>query len=144
MYSSIDPKTDAFSMNFCTEAERLWAIERSNGRDSILNIAAAEFLCLGYLGHGRDHAILAYVSEASDMGVRMGLFGRDNNDTMEEADESPGVADKAIASARMHAAWGVFNWITLSRSAYDLLLLHTQLILLWYEGSCLYSIASLA
>lgn len=69
MYSSIDSKTDVLAMNFCTEAEMLWAVERANRHDSIMNAAAAEFLCLGYLGQGRDHAILMYVSEVAEMGV---------------------------------------------------------------------------
>lgn len=114
MYSSIDPKTDALAIQFCTEAESLWTVERSNNRDSLLNAAAAEFLCLGYLGHGRDHAIVTYVTEVSEMGVRMGLFGIDDEDGLKEAGISAGLSDEDT-SARMYAAWGMFNWITLSR-----------------------------
>ena len=108
MYSTIEPEIDALVMSFCTEAERLWAIERNHEQDSIMNVAAAEFLCLGYIGQGRDHAILKYVSEASNMGNRMGLFGVQN--TIEDKGVSE-VMDEAI-KARMYAAWGVFNWIT--------------------------------
>ncbi|KJZ69239.1 hypothetical protein HIM_11362 [Hirsutella minnesotensis 3608] len=105
MYSFIDPDTDGLAIRFCAEAERLWAIERRNERDSLTNIAAAEFLCLGYLGQGRDHAIVAYVSEASNMGKRMGLFGTQDEDPMEEpSDSSPETAE--AARARMHTAWG--------------------------------------
>ena len=112
MYSSIDSKTDALAMSFCTEAERLWAFERSNERDSVMTVAAAEFLCLGYLGQGRDHAILTYVSEASNMGLRMGLFGIEGQDSMKETSWAAEVTDEATR-ARMYVAWGVFNWITL-------------------------------
>ena len=108
MYSSINPETDTLALSFCAEAEKLWAIERNHGHDSIMNIAAAEFLCLGYVGRGRDHAIVMYVSEASDMGVRMGLFGIQG--AIEETNISE-VIDEAMR-ARMYAAWGVFNWIT--------------------------------
>lgn len=100
-------------MGFCKEAERLWNIERANGRDSVLNAAAAEFLCLGYLGQGRNHALLTYASEASDMGVRMGLFGIDGDDDLPETDVIADI-DNDATRARMYAAWGIFNWITLS------------------------------
>lgn len=116
MYSSIDPQTDALALSFCTEAEKLWNVERDNKRDSVLNIAATEFLCLGYLGQGRDHAILKYVTEASEMGVRMGLFGvPDQNDGAGEEVGKPVQVTDQETKGRMHAAWGVFNWITLSR-----------------------------
>lgn len=123
MYSGIDSKTYVLVTSFCTEAERLWLIERRNGRDSIMNAAAAEFLCLGYVGQGRDHAVLTYISEASEMGVRMGLFGVDDNDATSKTLKQAGVTDKA-KSARRHAAWGVFNWITLSHSAHSFHQLH--------------------
>ena len=112
MYSCIDARTKELALSFCEEAERSWNIERANGRDSVLNAAAAEFLCLGYLGQGRNHALLTYASEASDMGVRMGLFGIDGNYDSAETDEAAEAADDATR-ARMHAAWGIFNWITL-------------------------------
>lgn len=111
MYSSVDTNTNALAMSFCIEAERLWAIERSNNRDSILNIAAVEFLGLGYLGQGRDHAILSYVSEATQMGQRMALFGVENQENLAKSSHGPEFADKPMR-ARMHAAWGIFNWIT--------------------------------
>ena len=119
MYSAIDPETDSLAIRFCTEAERLWATERENKRDSLTNIAAAEFLCLGYLGQGRDHAILAYVSEASSMGKRMGLFGAEGQDAMAEPNQCAEGVDAAM-KARMHASWGIFNWITLSHPSRSL------------------------
>ena len=123
MYSSIEPDTDVLAMSFCTEAEKLWAIERNNERDSLMNVAAAEFLCLGYLGQGRDHAILAYVSEAADMGTRLGLFSIEAQDPEREMDNSFNTKNDATR-ARAHAAWGVFNWITLSHPAGNFRQLH--------------------
>ncbi|KAG5932410.1 hypothetical protein E4U53_001348 [Claviceps sorghi] len=71
MYSAVEPKTDALATEFCVEAETLWAAERESGRDSILTLAAAQFLCMGYLGQGRDHAVLKYLAEATNMAGRM-------------------------------------------------------------------------
>ena len=138
MYSSIDPDTDGLAIEFCKEAEGLWNVERGHGNDSLLNIAAAEFLCLGYLGQGRDHAILAYVNEASNMGKRLGLFGSQGQD--QDVVEKPGEVSEGKGEAkraRMHAAWGVFNWITLSHPVHSLhqlrLLANTPL---HNSGSC--------
>lgn len=105
MYSSITPETYTLALDFCAEAEKLWRAERRSGRDSIETLAAAEFLCLGYLGQGRDHAILTYVSEASRMGQRMGLFG------VEEPEEDATATADDATRARRFTAWGVFNWI---------------------------------
>lgn len=113
MYNAVDAEAGALAVQFCTEAERLWKIECSNQRDNIMAVAAAEFLCLGYLGQGRDHAILMYVSEASQMGQRMGLFGVEleaGPNEMEKADDMHDITD-SDTSARMYASWGVFNWI---------------------------------
>ena len=44
----------------------------------------AEVLCLGYLGQGRDHVILEYLSEASNMSILMGLFGIEGRDAAKE------------------------------------------------------------
>lgn len=145
MYSSIDPKSNALAMSFCQEAERLWKVERSNNRDTITNIAAAEFLCLGYLGQGRDHAILAYVHEASKMGQRMKLFGVESQHDSARSSLGTDTVDKPTR-ARMYAAWGVFNWITLV----FLLIIPRPLckILIGsctnHKGSCRYSIVNQA
>lgn len=112
MYSSIDPKTSTLALGFCTEAERFWDIERNNSRDTLTTLAAAEFLCLAYLGRGRDYTILAYVSDASQMGQRMGLFGVKSRENTAWSRDAIEVVDDATR-ARMYAAWGVFNWITL-------------------------------
>lgn len=110
IYGYIDPDAEERALDFCTEAERLLAIERMQSRDSITTVVAIEFICLGYLGQGRDDAILKYISEASQMGTRLGLFGVPDGSTTEVSDE---VAPSDESSrARSYASWGVFNWIT--------------------------------
>ena len=112
MYGYFDPKSEELADDFCAEAERLWAIERDSATDSLTNLAAAEFICFGYLGQGKDHAILEYVAQTSAMGTRLGLFGisDDDDDAMQGTDTSQG--SSSAQRARMFAAWGVFNWIT--------------------------------
>ncbi|POR36619.1 N-terminal fungal transcription regulatory domain-containing protein [Tolypocladium paradoxum] len=105
MYSAIDPQTDALTAPFCAEAERLWEMER--GTNSTVNIAAAQFLSLGYLGQGRDHAVLKYLREACNMGIEMGLFGIEDGAAVASIAKLTGEAKRA----HMYAAWGVFNWI---------------------------------
>lgn len=111
MYSAIDHHTDELALQFCTEAERLWAIEQRKGNDTILNIAAIEFISLGYLGQGRDHSVLKYLSQAAQMGVRMRLFGIEPEDTTSTLTDGTTLTDDA-KSAHMYTAWGVFNWLT--------------------------------
>lgn len=111
MYSSIDASLDAMAIDFCTEAEKLWDVEMTNKRDAFMTIAATEFLCLGYLGQGRNHSILSYISDASLMGQRMGLFGLEVQQTTPKTSDAPKDIDKRTR-ARMYAAWGVFNWLT--------------------------------
>lgn len=86
-------------MPFCEEAERLWDIERQNSCDSTLNMEAAVFLCLGYLGQGRDHAVLKYLAEVTGMGTRLGSFGVEGEQITDD-----------VLSSDVYAAWGVFNW----------------------------------
>lgn len=105
MYSAIDPHTNALTARFCAEAERLWEMER--GTNSTVNIAAAQFLSLGYLGQGRDHAVLRYLGEACTMGIEMGLFGVEDGVA---AARTAGLTGEP-KRAHMYAAWGVFNWI---------------------------------
>lgn len=62
----------------------------------------------GIPGPGRDHVILFYLNAASDMAVRMGLFGVQDDDIQLDIDLMPAPA----RSAHLHAAWGAFNWIT--------------------------------
>ncbi|KAK4082759.1 uncharacterized protein Triagg1_1649 [Trichoderma aggressivum f. europaeum] len=108
MYSTVDPSIDVHAATFCTEAESIWKTEKEH--DSILNLAAALFLSLGYLGQGRDHAVLSYISQATKMAMRLGLFGvEDNGQAKVKVDKMTAEA----ASAYLHAAWGSFNWISL-------------------------------
>ncbi|KAL6805193.1 N-terminal fungal transcription regulatory domain-containing protein [Trichoderma sp. SZMC 28012] len=108
MYSAADPDIDVHAAAFCTEAESIWKTESEH--DALPNLAAALFLSLGYLGQGRDHAVLSYISQATKMAVRLGLFGvEDNGKAKVKVDKMTAEA----ASAYLHAAWGSFNWISL-------------------------------
>ncbi|KAG6006167.1 hypothetical protein E4U21_007277 [Claviceps maximensis] len=112
MYSAIDPKTDGLATEFCAEAEILWIAERELGNDSTLTLAAAEFLCMGYLGQGRDHAVLKYLAEATNMAGRMGLFSSESQNNGRETRNFLDLTG-APKAAYMYAAWGIFNWLTL-------------------------------
>lgn len=112
MYSAIDPKTDALATEFCAEAEILWTAERELGHDSALTLAAAVFLCMGYLGQGRDHAVLKYLAEATNMAGRMGLFSSEAQTGHRETRDFLDLTG-APKAAYMYAAWGIFNWLTL-------------------------------
>ncbi|KAJ4859769.1 fungal zn(2)-Cys(6) binuclear cluster domain-containing protein [Trichoderma breve] len=101
-----DPDSGSLALRFCAEAESLW--ERQRSYDSILNLAAVQFLSLGYLGQGRDHVVLAYLNEASQMAVRMGLFGVGANHKQQQIELMP----EPAKTAQLYAAWGSFNWIT--------------------------------
>ncbi|KAL7908161.1 N-terminal fungal transcription regulatory domain-containing protein [Trichoderma velutinum] len=104
--SAQDPESGSLALRFCTEAESLWEHQRSY--DSILNLAAIQFLSLGYLGQGRDHVVLAYLNEASQMAVRMGFFGVGANHKQQQIELMP----EPSKTAQLYAAWGSFNWIT--------------------------------
>ncbi|KAK4077779.1 transcriptional regulator family: Fungal Specific TF [Trichoderma aggressivum f. europaeum] len=101
-----DPDGGSLALRFCTEAESLWESQRSY--DSILNLAAVQFLSLGYLGQGRDHVVLEYLNEASQMAVRMGLLGVGANHKQQKIELMP----EPEKTAQLYAAWGSFNWIT--------------------------------
>lgn len=106
MYGAIDRRSTKFAISFCREAENQWPI--GNQRDTVLRMAAAEFMSLAYLGQGRDHSHLKYLAEAASIGLRLGLFGVERSSITTEIEKMP----PDLASAYMHAAWGVFNWIT--------------------------------
>lgn len=99
MYCAVEPQADEFALSFCAEAERLWNIERGNQHDSTLNMVAAVFLCLGYLGQGRDHSVLKYLAEVTGMGTRLQFFGIEGEQDLGD-----------VPSSDVYAAWGVFNW----------------------------------
>ncbi|KJZ68893.1 hypothetical protein HIM_11715 [Hirsutella minnesotensis 3608] len=107
---AMDERTDELALRFCAEAESLWQDERTNGNDSVLTLAAAEFLSLGYLGQGKDHSVLKYLKEAADMGARMGLFTVEGQ-VLSGACQSMPISEPRIP--QMYAAWGIFNWLTL-------------------------------
>lgn len=105
MYSGSDPSIKEYIPQFCAEAEHRWTDDKAT--DSLLNLASTQLLGLAYLGDGKDHHVLTYVSEANAMGTRMGLFGVDPTEAASKAQEIP----PALQNATSYAAWGTFNWI---------------------------------
>ncbi|EXK23545.1 hypothetical protein FOMG_19693 [Fusarium oxysporum f. sp. melonis 26406] len=107
MYSALDRTVKKYTSQFCEEAERRWSEEKS--KDSFLTLAGTQLLGLAYIGDGKDHYVLTYISEANSMGTRLGLFGVDPTVvTPKTREESP-----EFQSAISYAAWGSFNWIVL-------------------------------
>ncbi|KAM5529810.1 Nitrogen assimilation transcription factor nit-4-like protein 1 [Fusarium oxysporum f. sp. phaseoli] len=113
MYSGIDPSIKEYIAQFCEEAEYRWADEKAN--DCLLNLASTPLLGLAYLGDGKDHYILTYVSEANAMATRMGLLGVDPAVAASEAQE----ITPALQNATSSAAWSTFNWIVLMSLFYQ-------------------------
>ncbi|KAI3572557.1 hypothetical protein IWW34DRAFT_637377 [Fusarium oxysporum f. sp. albedinis] len=105
MYSGFNPSIKEYIPQFCEEAEHRWTDEKAT--DSLLNLASTQLLGLAYLGDGKDHHVLTYVSEANAMATRMGLFGVDPTEAARKAQE----ITPALQNATSHAAWGTFNWI---------------------------------
>jgi hypothetical protein len=59
MYTTFDRTVEGLSLQFCKEAEEVLETHRGNAdADSTLVLAALQFLSLGYMGQGRDHAVL--------------------------------------------------------------------------------------
>lgn len=110
MYSAFDAKADALALRFCAKAEALWAREQSHNIDSPNNIVAAQFLSLGYLGHGRDHSVIRYLTAAAKMGARMGFFGIAGQASFTNSGSSTPTEEEEIS--RRYTAWGIFNWLT--------------------------------
>jgi hypothetical protein len=106
MYATIDHEAQKFASQFRVEAEFLWQVERKS--DTIMNMASAQLLSLAYIGQGRDHAVLAYLSEACHMGIRLGMFGVEDNEKADLEALTP-----AVQRACRYTSWGVFNWIVL-------------------------------
>ncbi|KAG8671404.1 hypothetical protein FPOAC2_04740 [Fusarium poae] len=113
MYSGIDSAVGKYIPEFCEETEKRWSSEKTT--DSLLTLAAIELLGLGYLGNGKDHYVLTYVSEVNSMGRRMGLFGVDSNVAIAKAKQ----VSPDMQSATSYAAWGTFNWIVLMALFYQ-------------------------
>jgi hypothetical protein len=105
MCTSIDSTAKEFTQQFCKEAEELWSVEKST--DSLLTLAATQLLGLAYLGNGKDHYVLTFVSEVNSMGTRMGLFGVETVAAISKAKQ----VSPELQSATSYAAWGTFNWI---------------------------------
>ena len=109
MFSTIDHSVEELPIQFCEEAESI--INAQNDRqvtDSVIDLAALQFLSLGYLGQGRDHAVLKYLAEAINVGERMGLWGVDDDRAKARMDK---MSDDE-ANNFLFITWGVFNWIT--------------------------------
>ncbi|KAM0556847.1 hypothetical protein ACHAPJ_005519 [Fusarium lateritium] len=113
MYNTLNSNVKQYIPQFCEEAEKRWTEEK--WRDSLLTLAATQLLGLAYLGDGKDHYVLTYVSEVNSMGTRMGLFGVESSVAISKARElSP-----EMQSATSYAAWGTFNWIVLMALFYQ-------------------------
>ncbi|KAJ2988618.1 hypothetical protein NUW58_g3878 [Xylaria curta] len=104
MYSAFDESAMQHAHGFCQIAEILFETES----DSYSSMAGAILLSISLLGHGKDHAVLRYATDAMKIGTRLGLFS--------DIQHAIGVYQSGIKtvdddlSARSHAAWGVFNW----------------------------------
>jgi hypothetical protein len=77
MYSALDPTVKEYIPQFSDETEKRWVEVRST--DSLLTLAGMPLLGLAYLGDGKDHYTLMYVSEVNSIGIYMGLFGIEYN-----------------------------------------------------------------
>ncbi|KAL0778969.1 hypothetical protein CaCOL14_003453 [Colletotrichum acutatum] len=113
IYAAFDQKVRDYTNSFCNEAEELWLHEQHN--DTSLNVASAQLLSLAYLGHGKDHYVLRFLSAAIDMGKRLSLL-----------DVDPSLARGNLANLspeiqrRMaYTAWGLFNWAVLTTMFYQ-------------------------
>ncbi|KAF4341829.1 nitrogen assimilation transcription factor nit-4 [Fusarium beomiforme] len=113
MYSAVDPTVQSFVPQFCDEAEKRWSLEKAT--DSLVNLAATQLLGLAYLGNGKDHYVLTYVSEVHAMGARMRLFGVEQSVAISKAKQ----VSAELQSATSYAAWGTFNWIVLMALFYQ-------------------------
>ena len=106
MYTTIDADAHNYVDPFRSEAAGLWKTEKNH--DSVQNMAAAVFLSLGCIGQGLDHVVSEYSSEASSMGIRLGVFGVDQKKTQQKLDQMD--VEEVIGAS--YTAWGVFNFIT--------------------------------
>ncbi|RFN50197.1 nitrogen assimilation transcription factor nit-4 [Fusarium flagelliforme] len=105
MYSALDPTVKEYTPQFSEETEKRWAEDKST--DSLLTLARIPLLGSAYLGDGKDHYALTYVSEANSMGTRMGFFGTEHAVAMPKVRE----VNSELQSATSYAAWGTFNWL---------------------------------
>ncbi|KAI0435589.1 hypothetical protein F4803DRAFT_567533 [Xylaria telfairii] len=104
MYSAFDENAMQYATGFCQVAEALWKTEK----DSYSSMAGAILLSISLMGHGKDHAVLSYATDAMKIGTRLGLFSDIQPPT--GAYRSDAYMIDNDMSAQCHAAWGVFNW----------------------------------
>ncbi|KAK2764234.1 Nitrogen assimilation transcription factor nit-4-like protein 1 [Colletotrichum kahawae] len=104
MYTAIEKEANKLAELFCKEAERLWLTQKDN--DSLLNAASSQLLSLAYLGHGKDHYVLKYLSTALRMGTRLCLFGVEAPQAITNLKRLSPETQRASS----FTAWGVFNW----------------------------------
>ncbi|KAM0277777.1 hypothetical protein ACHAQH_005570 [Verticillium albo-atrum] len=103
MYTSLDESAHPLVAQFGSEAEKLWWAAKST--DSLCNIAGAQLLSLAFMGNGRDHFVLVFLTEACRMAKRMSLLGVEHSKVQTPDNISPD-----LRSARSYTAWGIFNW----------------------------------
>ncbi|KAH6707255.1 hypothetical protein VD0002_g8150 [Verticillium dahliae] len=103
MYTSLDESAHPLVSQFGNEAERLWWAAKST--DSLCSIAGAQLLSLAFMGNGRDHFVLVFLTEACRMARRMSLLGVEPTSLVAQNDTTA-----EVRSARSYTAWGVFNW----------------------------------
>lgn len=109
MFSTMDRSVEELPLRFCEEAEGILKAQHDPPViDSVIDLAALQFLSLGYLGQGRDHAVLKYLAQATKVGERIGLWGVDDD----RAKASMSKMNDDEANNFLFIAWGVFNWIT--------------------------------
>ncbi|KAI0468298.1 hypothetical protein F4859DRAFT_506155 [Xylaria cf. heliscus] len=104
MYSAVDENAMQYANGFCRIAEALWKTEK----DSYSSMAGAILLSISLMGHGKDHAVLSYATDALKIGTRLGLFS-DIRPLTGACQSRPDVVGNDL-SAQCYAAWGVFNW----------------------------------
>ncbi|EXK25971.1 hypothetical protein FOMG_17412 [Fusarium oxysporum f. sp. melonis 26406] len=107
MYSALDPTVKEYTLQFCEGAETCWSEGKS--KDSFLTLARTQLLGLAYMGDGKNHYVLTYMSEANSMGARLGLFGVNPTATTPKTQ----AGSPELKSVIFYAAWGSFNWIVL-------------------------------
>ncbi|RNJ59919.1 hypothetical protein D7B24_000636 [Verticillium nonalfalfae] len=87
MYTSLDESAHPLVSQFGNEAERLWWAAKST--DSLCSIAGAQLLSLAFMGNGRDHFVLVFLTEACRMARRMSLLGVEPTSLVAQNDTTP-------------------------------------------------------
>jgi hypothetical protein len=105
MHSAFDEDAMHHANGFRQEAEVLWKTEK----DSYLTMAGAILLSISLMGHGKDHDVLHYATDAMKMGERLGLFSSKVHPASAHP-PSQGISHDNDLSAKCYAAWGTFNW----------------------------------